>query len=111
MPRYCVISYDGDEDQTFTDFVKAATPEAARAIVSDGRDYILAVVDVLTAKELRDIARKLDAATDIPDSAWALAKSNDEDENFCTECGARNDDGKGWDGLCGNCADKKECGQ
>jgi hypothetical protein len=30
----------------------------------------------------------------------------DEHSNRCTECGDRNDDGEGFDGLCGNCADK-----
>lgn len=28
--------------------------------------------------------------------------------NICTNCGNPNDDGEGWDGLCGNCADKAE---
>lgn len=27
-------------------------------------------------------------------------------ERGCTQCGAATDDGEGWDGLCGNCADK-----
>lgn len=26
----------------------------------------------------------------------------------CRECGEPNDDGEGWNGLCGNCADKAE---
>lgn len=111
MAKFCVISYDHDEQQTFTDFVEAATPDAAKQIVSDGRDYILAAVDVLTAQELREIAERLDAAKDLPDSAWALAKVNDEDENFCTECGEPNDDGEGFDGLCGPCADRKEAAE
>lgn len=29
-------------------------------------------------------------------------------EYVCTKCGALNNDGEGYDGLCGNCADKKE---
>lgn len=32
----------------------------------------------------------------------------DEIDNSCDECGAPLDDGEGWDGLCGNCADLKE---
>lgn len=28
-------------------------------------------------------------------------------DDFC-ECGAPNDDGEGWDGKCGNCADREE---
>lgn len=29
-------------------------------------------------------------------------------ENHCSECGASLDDGEGYDGLCGNCADRAE---
>jgi DNA-directed RNA polymerase subunit RPC12/RpoP len=32
---------------------------------------------------------------------------NEQDEDKCTECGARLDDGEGYDGLCGNCADRR----
>jgi hypothetical protein len=28
----------------------------------------------------------------------------------CRECGDPTDDGEGWDGLCGNCADREEAG-
>lgn len=31
-----------------------------------------------------------------------------DESNKCTDCGAPTDNGEGWDGLCGNCADKKE---
>lgn len=27
------------------------------------------------------------------------------DDVICRDCGGRNDNGEGWDGLCGNCAD------
>jgi hypothetical protein len=43
--------------------------------------------------------------------AEAMGYDRDEDEdefNTCTECGEPNDDGEGWNGLCGNCADKAE---
>lgn len=30
----------------------------------------------------------------------------DSDDYVCSECGAPTDDGEGWDGLCGNCADR-----
>ena len=30
----------------------------------------------------------------------------EEDLDCCWKCGAPNDDGEGWDGLCGNCADR-----
>lgn len=29
------------------------------------------------------------------------------DEESCSECGSPTDDGEGWDGLCGNCADRQ----
>jgi hypothetical protein len=28
-------------------------------------------------------------------------------ENQCRECSEPNDNGEGWDGLCGDCADKQ----
>lgn len=31
---------------------------------------------------------------------------HEEDDDVCSECGASLDDGQGYDGLCGNCADK-----
>lgn len=30
----------------------------------------------------------------------------DEDEDRCTQCDDPADNGEGWDGLCGNCADR-----
>ncbi|MEH0110698.1 hypothetical protein V6N00_13390 [Tersicoccus sp. MR15.9] len=29
-------------------------------------------------------------------------------DKVCTECGELNDDGEGYDGLCGNCADRAD---
>lgn len=31
---------------------------------------------------------------------------SEPDEDHCRQCGAPSDNGEGWDGLCGNCADK-----
>jgi len=31
-----------------------------------------------------------------------------EDAELCEQCGAPLDDGEGWDGLCGSCADMAE---
>lgn len=28
------------------------------------------------------------------------------DDDFCSTCGGSLDDGEGWDGYCGNCADR-----
>lgn len=30
-------------------------------------------------------------------------------ELHCRDCGERNDNGEGYDGYCGNCADKRTC--
>lgn len=32
----------------------------------------------------------------------------DDDDFACRECGGPTDDGEGWDGLCGDCADRRE---
>jgi len=40
--------------------------------------------------------------------AMILSDYPDPDLSKCRECGEPNDDGEGWDGLCGNCADKAE---
>ncbi len=34
---------------------------------------------------------------------------DDEDDSKCRSCGGPNDDGEGYDGLCGDCADKASC--
>lgn len=43
--------------------------------------------------------------------AWVWVDHEDAGvtpENVCRECGEPNDNGEGWDGLCGNCADRAE---
>ncbi|GBG14291.1 uncharacterized protein NMK_1857 [Novimethylophilus kurashikiensis] len=35
-------------------------------------------------------------------------EANDGDESHCAQCGKPLDDGEGWDGKCGNCADHTE---
>lgn len=42
---------------------------------------------------------------------WLSHRLEDQDHDAelkCSECGASTEDGEGYDGLCGNCADKKE---
>ncbi|MFP3609228.1 hypothetical protein SB778_03825 [Paraburkholderia sp. SIMBA_050] len=40
--------------------------------------------------------------------AWVwVAGSTSEDDDACRECGEANDNGEGYDGLCGNCADRE----
>ena len=50
-----------------------------------------------------DIVRVFPAAQAVVEDA-----PEDEDEESCYECGASLDDGEGYDGLCGNCADAAE---
>jgi hypothetical protein len=42
--------------------------------------------------------------------AWVddLEPPDQDDEDGCAICGNPLDDGEGWDGLCGNCADVQE---
>ncbi len=45
------------------------------------------------------------------DRAWCQQEPpdyEDPSEEECRICSAPNDDGEGWDGLCGNCADVQE---
>ena len=43
------------------------------------------------------------------DNALSFATDNYSEEklNTCSECGEPNDNGDGYNGLCGNCADKE----
>lgn len=38
----------------------------------------------------------------------AYCGTPDEDDDVCSECGAALDDGEGYDGKCGSCADRAE---
>ncbi len=45
------------------------------------------------------------------DPAWRQQEPpdyEDPSDDDCRICGAPTDDGEGWDGLCGNCADPEE---
>lgn len=64
--KYLVVSYDDDQQQTFFDWVLAPTNDLAnRALVVIGtlRDYATPCT-ALTSQELRDMADKMDAATE-----------------------------------------------
>jgi rubrerythrin len=115
--RFCVISYDDGEQQTFTDFVEAAGATSARQIVGEVRGDYADTVDAMDADELRDIAARLEEDQLAPASAQALRRhlkfdcgATEFDEYFCRECGADKEEqaGDGYDGLCPSCADKAE---
>lgn len=55
----------------------------------------------LQAAEDREICERLVSLAD-------NEANKDSEQNTCTACDAPNDDGEGWDGLCGNCADKAD---
>lgn len=42
------------------------------------------------------------------DGCYVMAWVWVDNENICPECGKANNDGEGYDGLCGSCADKTE---
>lgn len=70
--KFAVTSYFPDEQQIFTDFVEAADADAAKQIVGDAREYAVPA-DAVSLNELRDLAAGLEAETDTPASAFALA--------------------------------------
>lgn len=49
---------------------------------------------------LEATGRRVEAAYD--------STPDDEADEACSECGEPTDDGEGYDGLCGSCADKAE---
>ncbi len=63
--------------------------------------------------ELRRMARIADlhvAAVDEQEAQAAAEQESEEDtvDDFCRECGGDNTRGEGYDGLCGNCADRAQ---
>jgi hypothetical protein len=72
--RFLVTSYDADEQQTLSDFIEAPDADTAKQIVGDARIF----ADQVSAEsldELREIAARLEAETDVPASAFALGFS------------------------------------
>lgn len=61
MPKYLVISYDNDEQQTFYDFVLADDEEKAQEIIGEIRDYALPVC-AITPDEMHKMAQKIDGS-------------------------------------------------
>ena len=109
MKKFMVISYDDDQQQTFTDFVFAENPEGAKLIIDSHRQYAVAV-DAIDSKELLGLAaslKKFTRAEEKRDLHTILEAAG----RACPKCGEANDDGEGDDGVCGNCADKKDSGK
>jgi hypothetical protein len=111
MPRYIVVSYDLDQQQTFFDLIEATDWDAATQIVDDVRDYTI-FTEAITEEDLRRMLASFDSATTpaVNSTRAELAASLDSDKEFCRTCDAdlSIDDGEGYDGECGNCADKTE---
>lgn len=72
MTKYIVVSHDADEQQSFFDVISAETPEKARAIVANVREYA-ETVDTLTLVELAEFVRILGLPDAVPESSKALA--------------------------------------
>jgi len=68
----------------------------------DNMDYDNPECDRLTAIAEAGMPQKPDCIRDVE------AAVEEELSDYCRQCGAGTDDGEGYDGLCGNCADKKE---
>lgn len=66
------------------------------------RDKMLALV-----REIRDVLQSEGFPADSTTMEALDELEEAIEDQACTECGAFNDDGEGWDGLCGNCADRE----
>ncbi|MEI6232899.1 MAG: hypothetical protein WCT04_07600 [Planctomycetota bacterium] len=104
MKSYTVIGYFEDNGQVWCEHVKAETPfEAMQKSVKllkgrdneDVPDDNMAVVGVF-AGHRKEIG-----------GSWAVSYASDLLCEKCA-CGASLGDGEGYDGKCGNCADKAE---
>ncbi|MDR5839298.1 hypothetical protein [Caballeronia sp. LZ034LL] len=98
------VEIGGDQGTNVT-YTKVAG--AAPAVLQAAKD--LSQAETLDMKEALEakapVAPEIKAADLVPAS-----KAEDEDTVHCDRCGDVMDDGEGYDGLCGNCADKKEAG-
>ena len=104
MKSFTVIGYFEDNGQVWCEHVKAESPfEAMQKAVKllKGRDNEnvpddnMAVVGVFAGRRM-----------EISES-WAVSYASDLLGEQCA-CGASLHDGNGYDGKCGNCADKSE---
>lgn len=106
---FVVISYDSDEQLTFFDLIRAETAETASQIVADVREFDDVCVDAMTLKEFQEMTKRMEeslALHPVPFTRYGLAQAIGADEKeYCSECDEEIDDGEGWDGKCGNCAD------
>ena len=62
-----------------------------------------AVADVARPFSLEMLAANFDLGAMF---AEVVEKKQDAEEEYCRECGEDNTGGDGYDGLCGNCADR-----
>lgn len=49
-----------------------------------------------------------DAEEAVASARWEMAANRAEERGLCWHCGEDTDDGEGWNGLCGDCADSGE---
>lgn len=61
--------------------------------------------DVIESGYNDDCLTPLQRAGEDLDNAWC---TDCWEETHCRSCGSSSDDGEGYDGLCGNCADRVE---
>lgn len=97
-----------------TDEVLAALAELKRAHASltFADDALLeAARETYALGSNDDVEIDTGAMTSIEDEgtwvqAWVWMRHKEPDEDACRECGEDSSGGEGYDGLCGNCADR-----
>lgn len=84
--KFEVVSYDPDEQQTFFDWVLAATKADAKEFIETQRDYA-SVVEVLDLADLQDVVDRFKNATaaDIVSGMNELVRNNSAHSDFFEE--------------------------
>jgi hypothetical protein len=99
-----VISLDNHGIDQLIMYLNNGEREWLEAFKKEFNEKLAAMSD----EELVESFRKIGCEVEL------LEYSEEDDDSVCRECGEPNDDGEGYDGLCGNCADMatcKDCGE
>lgn len=112
--KFMVVGWDVDEQQAFWDVVPVAGADSVEEATEKAierfnrlRGRYAVVVDVMTTEAFMRMALRVG---DRPEEGYEADYAMLEREGgiLCSECDSPCDNGEGWDGLCGNCADRAE---
>lgn len=104
--RFLVVSYDDDQQQWFHDFVLAGSAKEAQAFVERFRTYVVAA-EATIEKDIMAMVRTLHNCSD---RVIRKGMETVRAESGCRTPGCMEElnNGEGWNGYCGDCADRIE---